>query len=166
MTRNHTIAAVLQLIAACSYLALGVISSQNLRVVEFTLFTSMVGWYGGAYGFPNPDSAAFFSATIMPLVVGAIGLILVYGLWKGIKHTWKVSVPLNFLGIFVIALIFIPILLGVQLIYSAPSPPETFVALLHSYDPYFSVLFLLVPVAVILSMATAIFALAVGLSEF
>ncbi|UCE10917.1 MAG: hypothetical protein JSW61_03025 [Candidatus Thorarchaeota archaeon] len=146
MTTKSSIAAFLQLAAASVYLLLGAVSSQNLDTLGAILF-QVEGYYGGPWGNPYHEFLSFFSAVIMPLLIGAIGLILFYPLRMEIKNLWKWSQLLNVVGIVLMILIFFPVLAieSLQFLRSEPFVDIGFVLVLY---------FLILP-AVILSLAVA-----------
>jgi len=145
----QTKAASLQLIIASLYLFFGVVSIYTSGIVNTILFSS-----DGEYFVPyyiDTSLLTLFSATILPLVIGAIGLILIYGFLTDNKKSWFASQSLNLFGIMVIAFVFIPVLVTVYIINIDPSPPVRFSQLLHSYDSLWGILFFLVPFAMILN---------------
>ncbi|MFW9848803.1 MAG: hypothetical protein ACFFF4_06665 [Candidatus Thorarchaeota archaeon] len=156
MSRKTSIVAFLQLGAACAFLFLGIVSIRAYSLIETILFEPM-SWYGGPYGINNRETLSFVFGTIVPFAIGAIGLIFFYGNWMEIETPFILSLIINGIGICTLLYTFFPPLVEFQNTFSNPNLDWRWIEFLHSYDWYFSYLFILVPIALILSLITIIF---------
>lgn len=148
---EQTIAAFLQLATALVYLFLGVVSSKAYGIMGEFLYEYTNLW-------PYSGSISLFSVVILPLVIFIIGIVLFYGLGISNEKSWNRSLLINFLGIILLLTFFLPVLSHVQSIYSNSwNPAEWFIQLVYSYENVWEILFYLVPLTMILNLASVIY---------
>ncbi|MFX1482538.1 MAG: hypothetical protein ACFFCP_05035 [Promethearchaeota archaeon] len=139
----QTKAASLQLAIAALYLFIGGASSYVTDISDTILFGSD-GYYGNFGGGDNALSV-FFLVTIMPLLVGAIALILFYGFWMDNRKLWRIAISLNLFGLSTMVPI-AGVLDTVLSAYSNPSPSVIWGSLLY-----------LIPLVIILSFTLVVY---------
>lgn len=152
---EKSIAAFLQLTAAILFLLLGVYSSNVTSLIgEITL-----PWETWAYYYK--DFLSPLSSLILPLIWGAIGLVLSYGLLVSKEKAWNLSLLISLFGIILILTIFTPIVMNVQYLgyeeHFGRGPADWFMESMHSYDSVWGTLFYLVPLSMILNLALVIY---------
>ncbi|MFW9770393.1 MAG: hypothetical protein ACFFEM_16360 [Candidatus Thorarchaeota archaeon] len=151
---EKSIAAFLQLIAAILFLLLGVYSSNVTSLIGEVIFP----WETWSYYYKDFLSPLFF--VNLPLIWGAIGLVLSYGLLASKEKAWNSSLLVSLFGIILILAIFIPMIMNVQYLgymEQFSGPEEWFMEIMHSYDSVWGTLFYLVPLSLILNLALVIY---------
>lgn len=155
MMGKSTIVALFQAATAFVYLLLEVVSYNAYDLMSGILFEAE-GFYGGPYGNPFRDSLSFISLALLPLVMGAVGLVVFYGLMMEDKNAWKGSLILNLVGFLAVAMFFIPVVAEIQRQLSDPFLHFYLVRHLPSIEALFGILYYSVPLALILSFTVSI----------
>lgn len=159
----QTKAASLQLIIATLLLLIGVISSYVTDVMNIVYFVreDVWGFYNYYFGPTGLKLLTFFLATVLPLVIGVVALILVYGFWMNNKISWRMAYSVNTIGLLTV----VPSVVVLNEVFLAYSNPEFFLRE-RGFDFYaqimfdtniWSILFWLVPLLIILSFTMTIY---------
>ncbi|MFX1482539.1 MAG: hypothetical protein ACFFCP_05040 [Promethearchaeota archaeon] len=155
LMNGQTKAASLQLTVATLYLLIGVVSFFAIDATEEIFFADDgYFWY---FGGGDTAFKTFFLVTIMPVLIGIIGLVFFYGLWIDNKKSWYGSMLYNGFGFWVTIFAGLLALGPVVEVYHDPSPSFGWYQLIHSYDNIWGILFCLVPLTLILSFASFLY---------
>ncbi|MFW9809566.1 MAG: hypothetical protein ACFFE6_09320 [Candidatus Thorarchaeota archaeon] len=151
----QTKAASFQLIIAALLLLIGGVSFYVTNFMNSILFDE----YGIFWIFSHSDTrlSTLFLVTIMPLLIGVIALILVYGFWMDNKISWRMAISVNIAGLLTV-LPSAQVLSEVFNIYSdGPLGSEYYYQLIMSNSNIWSILFWLIPLSIILSFTMIIY---------
>ncbi len=156
----QTKVASLQFSIAAMLLLFGGASVYITDFMNSMLFDEMGGVFGGFWWWSyyiDTRFITFFLATILPLLMGAIALILFYGFWMNNKISWRMAISVNTIGLLTV-LPFTQVLGNVfQILSDGPSGAEYYYQIIMANSNIWSILLWVVPLLVILYFTMIIY---------